>query len=93
MQGTGTRWDYAVGQSPGEPSRVLEDFGEVTFEEDTTLSASVSFDEGQVGSGGFPGDVANAIRRFLLGMGGVALTVVVAGILLIGGLLFRRIFR
>ena len=74
-------------------SRVLEYFGEVTFEEDTTLSASVSFEESREGAGGFPGGVANAIGNFLPGTGGVAFTVVVAGVLLIGGLLFRRIFR
>lgn len=39
----GTQEDASVGTIPGEPIRTIRDFGEVTFEEDTTLSASVSF--------------------------------------------------
>ena len=48
MQGTGSREDVAVGASPGEPSHMIRDFGTMTFSNDTTLSASVSFeDEGE----------------------------------------------
>jgi len=61
LQGTGTRESQVVGTSPGEPTRVLKNFGEVTFEEDATLSAGVSFEaEGGPGAG-LPGNVANGI--------------------------------
>ena len=43
VQGTGTRESRVVGVAPGEPSRTIKDFGEVRFDEDATLSASVSF--------------------------------------------------
>ncbi len=44
VQGTGTQ---DLGRLyPGEPSRVIKDFGTVWIEEETTLSASVSFDGG-----------------------------------------------
>ena len=61
LQGTGTRESQVVGTSPGEPTRVLKNFGELTFEEDATLSAGVSFEaEGGPGAG-LPGNVANGI--------------------------------
>lgn len=44
VQGTGTRESQVVGPSPGEPIHVLKNFGEVTFEEDTTLPAVASFE-------------------------------------------------
>ena len=60
-QGTGTRESQVVGTSPGEPTCVLRNFGEVTFKEDATLPASVSFEaEGGPGAG-FPGNVANGM--------------------------------
>ena len=110
LQGTGT---LPPGESdspgPGEPTRVIEDFGPVRTE-DRTLSASVSFGEGGGsttapdddssggGSGGSSGDgflgAAAGIRGLLPGTGGGAvLALIGAGILLIGGLLVRRIFR
>ncbi len=61
LQGTGTRESQVVGTSPGGPTRVLKNFGEVTFEEDATLSAGVSFEaEGGPGAG-LPGNAANGI--------------------------------
>ena len=111
LQGTGT---LHPGESdspgPGEPTRVIEDFGPVRTE-DRTLSASVSFgegggsttapDDGSSGGGsgggsgdGFLGSAADGIRGLLPGTGGGAvLALLGAGILLICGLLVRRIFR
>lgn len=36
VQGTGTRESQVVGTSPGDPVTTIKDFGEVTFEEDTS---------------------------------------------------------
>jgi len=96
VQGTGTRESQVVGTSPGDPITTLKDFGEVTFEEDTTLSASVSFEDGNGGSGSDgSGSADGGIRGFLPSTGGgIALTVLGAGILLIGGgLAVRRLTR
>jgi hypothetical protein len=104
VQGTGTRESQVVGTSPGEPISTIEDFGEVTFEEDTTLKASVSFgssggsDSGGSGSSGSRGFFSNAVEsvRGLLPStgGGAALAVLGIGVILIlSGLVVRRIFR
>lgn len=49
IQGTGTKaltGGLREGLTlPGEPIRVIKDFGTITLEEDTTLSASVSFED------------------------------------------------
>ena len=99
VQGTGTRESQVVGTSPGEPISTIEDFGEVTFEEDTTLKASVSFgssggsDSG--GSRGFFSNAAESVRGLLPSTGGgAALAVLGIGVILIlSGLVVRRIFR
>ncbi len=100
VQGTGTRESQVVGTSPGEPTSTIKDFGEVTFEEDTTLRASVSFESGGgAGSGGsgegFLGNVADGISGLLPSTGGgAALAVLGVGVILIlGGLVVRKIFR
>lgn len=100
VQGTGTRESQVVGPSPGEPISTIEDFGEVTFEEDTTLRASVSFESGSSSEsdgsgGGFLGNAADSVRGLLPSTGGrAALAGLGVGILLIlGGLAVRRIFR
>lgn len=46
VQGAGSVDGAVVGASPGEPSRVIRDFGAVTFDGDTTLLAGVSFADG-----------------------------------------------
>lgn len=88
----------------------MEDFGTVAIEDDETFSASVSFDnKGGVtttpdpgnsggsnggGSGGFFGGITEGVRESLPSTGGLVLTVLGAGIVLISsGLLVRRIFR
>lgn len=100
VQGTGTQESQVVGTSPGEPTSTIKDFGEVTFEEDTTLRASVSFESGggsgSGGSGeGFLGNVADGISGLLPSTGGgAALAVLGVGVILIlGGLVVRKIFR
>jgi hypothetical protein len=104
VQGTGTRESQVVGTSPGEPISTIEDFGEVTFEEDTTLKASISFGSsdgagsGSSGSGsssGFFGNAAESVRGLLPSTGGgAALAVLGVGVILIlSGLVVRRIFR
>jgi hypothetical protein len=98
VQGTGTQESQVVGTSPGEPITTIKDFGEVTFEEDTTLRASVSFEGGGSGNegagGGFLGGAAGSVGDFLPTTGGTALAVLGVGIALVGGgLLVRRIFR
>lgn len=100
VQGTGTQESQVVGTSPGEPTSTIKDFGEVTFEEDTTLRASVSFESGGgSGSGGssegFLGNVADGISGLLPSTGGgAALAVLGVGVILIlGGLVVRKIFR
>ncbi|MDP9456926.1 MAG: YobA family protein [Actinomycetota bacterium] len=56
LQGTGTRASRVVGAAPGEPVGTIKDFGEVRFDEDTTLSANVSFgDDGGSDDGGSKG--------------------------------------
>ena len=42
IQGTGTRFSQVSGEQAGEPTTVLKDFGVLTINRDTTLSASVS---------------------------------------------------
>jgi hypothetical protein len=96
VQGTGTRESQVVGTSPGDPISTIEDFGEVTFEEDTTLSASISFEDGGSGDDGSGDEGFGGGLRSLLPStgGGMILTVLVTGALLIlSGLLLRRIFR
>ena len=100
VQGTGTRESQVVGTSPGEPISTIRDFGEVTFEDDTTLRASVSFEsDGGSGSGGsgggFLSNAADSMRGLLPSTGGgAALAVLGVGVVLIlGGLAVRRIFR
>ena len=44
VQGTGTN-PNAEGESPGEPTTVLEDFGTVPMEEQNTFSANFSFED------------------------------------------------
>ena len=46
VQGLGNVDSAVVRASPGDPTRMIRDFGNVTFDEDTMLSASVSFVEG-----------------------------------------------
>ena len=103
VQGAGAQGpDESGSLRPGEPIRVIKDFGPVRIE-DKTLSASVSFEEDQESStkagsssggsdGGFFGGAGDRIKGFLSSTGGVALSVLGAGILLLGGLLIRRIF-
>ena len=99
VQGTGTRESQVVGTSPGEPISTIKDFGEVTFEEDTTLRASVSFGSsggpGNSDPGGFFDNAAESVRSLLPNTGGGAVLAMLGmGILLIlGGLLVRGIFR
>ena len=99
VQGTGTRESQVVGTSPGEPISTIEDFGEVTFEEDTTLKASISFGSsggsGSGGSRGFFSNAAESVRGLLPSTGGgAALAVLGIGVILIlSGLVVRRIFR
>lgn len=44
VQGTGMQ-QTMTGMYPGEPSTIIKDFGAPTVEDDTTFSATVSFDE------------------------------------------------
>jgi hypothetical protein len=46
VQGTGTRESINLGTYPGDPIRVIKDFGPVTINQNTTLSTSVSFADG-----------------------------------------------
>lgn len=110
VQGTGTQGPDESGSSrPGEPTRVIEDFGPVRVE-DKTLSANVVFegdrggnttsgsgDGGLDGGGsdeGLLGGVVSGVRGLLPGTGGGAILALIgAGILLAGGLLIRRLFR
>lgn len=110
VQGTGTQGPDESGSShPGEPIRVIEDFGPVRVE-DKTLSANVAFegdrggnttsgsgDGGSDGGGsdeGLLGGVVSGVRGLLPGTGGGAILALIgAGILLAGGLLIRRLFR
>ena len=73
------------GTGPCDPTRVIKDFGEVTFEEDTTLSASISFEDGGSGDGSSGGDSSRddgfggGLRDPLPSTGGgMVLTVLVA---------------
>jgi hypothetical protein len=95
VQGTGTWENQVVGTSPGEPISTIEDFGEVKFEEDTMLRASVSFEDSGGSGGGFLANAADSVRGLLPSTGsGAALAVLGVGILLIlSGLAVRRIFR
>jgi Ca2+-binding RTX toxin-like protein len=45
VQGTGTRFSQVSGEQPGEPLTLIKDFGVLTIDQDTTLSASVSFSQ------------------------------------------------
>ena len=95
VQGTGTRESQVVGLYPGDPTTTLKDFGEVTFEAGTTLSANVSFEDGNGGSDNGDSNNGGGIRGFLPSTGGgMALAVLGAGVLLIsGGLLVHRLTR
>lgn len=94
---------------PGKPTSVIEDFGSVrieyqtlsasvSFEEDrggnkTPGSGDDTSDEGGSGDG-LLGGAASGIRGLLPGTGGTAILALIgAGILLVGGLLIRRLFR
>jgi Ca2+-binding RTX toxin-like protein len=55
VQGTGTRFSQVFGEQAGEPITILRDFGVLTMDRDTTLSADVSFQEGRY-IVGTPGD-------------------------------------
>ncbi len=87
---------------------MIEDFGPVRIE-DQTLSANVSFEEDRGGNTTpSPGDgapdegepnglldsAASSIRGLLPDTGGAAILALIgAGVLLVGGLLIRRLFR
>ncbi|QIN80931.1 LPXTG cell wall anchor domain-containing protein [Rubrobacter marinus] len=77
-----------ISDEPQAPlvATTIEDFGPVLFDEDKTFEASISFCDGDGGSGGGPGT--------LPATGGVSPIAVLAGALLLaGGLLARRISR
>ena len=101
--------DESSSPSPGELIRVIEDFGpvliedqtlsaSVSFEEDrrgntTPGSGGDTSDEGG-SDDGLLGGVASGISGLLPETGGaVILALIGAGILLVGGLLIRRLFR
>jgi len=109
VQGTGTQGsDESGSPRPGEPTSVTEDFGAVRIE-DQTLLAIASFEENRGGnttpgsgddtsdesdSDSLLGDAASGIKGLLPGTGGTAILALIgAGILLVGGLLIRRLFR
>ncbi len=109
VQGTGTQGpDESDSLRPGEPTSVVEDFGPVRIE-DQGLSATVSFEEDRRGNTTpSPGDgasdegepnglldsAASSIRGLLPDTGGAAILALIgAGVLLVGGLLIRRLFR
>ncbi len=98
-QGTGTRESHN-GTLPGEPFTVIKHFGTKTFSEDATFRASVSFpSNGGSGNGVSLGGIAGGVRGLLPNTGGgMALTTLGAGALLVsGGLLIcgfaRRLVR
>jgi len=98
-----------ISDEPQAPltASTIKDFGSVEFDEDETFSASVSFcddgsdnggsgNSGSGNSGGSSGGVVTSgLRNFLPSTGGgMALTLLGAGVLLVGGgLLIRRVFR
>lgn len=109
LTGTGTQGpDESDSLRPGEPTSVVEDFGPVRTE-DQSLSATVSFEEDRRGNTTpSPGDgasdegepnglldsAASSIRGLLPDTGGAAILALIgAGVLLVGGLLIRRLFR
>jgi hypothetical protein len=101
--------DESSSPSPGEQTSILEDFGpvriedqtlsaSVSFEEnrgDNTTPGSDDDNSDEGGSDdGLLGGAASGISGLLAGTGGaVILALIGAGILLIGGLLIRRLFR
>jgi len=103
VQGTGTQNpDEDDSPHPGEPTRVIRDFGSVRVE-DKTLSASVSFEgdrEGSTTPDSTNGDSGNddsgsIIKGLLLGTGGgvVLAAIGIAALLIAGGFLARRASR
>src|SRR5215210_5930786 len=58
------------GTGPCDPTRVIKDLGQVTFEEDTTLSASISFEDGASGDGSSRDDGFGGLRVPLPSTGG-----------------------
>jgi hypothetical protein len=98
VQGTGTQsTNEDDSPRPGEPTRVIEDFGLVQVE-DKTLSASVSFEGDREGyTTADPGndDSGDIIESLLPGTGGgvVLAALGMAALLIVGGLLARRVTR
>ena len=95
IQGTGTRESRVVGLVPGEPVGTIKDFGEVRFDEDTTLSAEVSFDgDTKDDKGGASGGSTVRGIKTLPATGGTLPIAGLAGLVFIaGGLAVRRITR
>lgn len=95
VQGTGSEGpDASRGfEIPGEPGSTIKNFGEVELNEDKTLAASVSFEDGNGGIGGrFLSNAAGGAKGLLPSTGGGAvLAALGAGMLLVsGGLLIRK---
>ena len=82
-----------MGLVPGEPVGTIKDFGEVRFDEDTTLSAEVSFDgDTKDDKGGASGGSTVRGIKTLPATGGTLLIAGLAGLVFIaGGLAVRRI--
>ena len=101
--------DESGSPRPGEPTSIVEAFGPVRIEDQTlSASVSFEEDRGgntTPGSGdatsdeggsdaGLLGGAASGISSLLPGTGGTAILALIgAGILLIGGLIIRRLFR
>jgi hypothetical protein len=82
VQGTGTRPSTLGPDFPGEPVSVIRDFGPVTINRDTTLSASVSFADG---SGNLADTGSPSLVLPVLGVAGA--------LLVAGGFLVLKILR
>ena len=83
VQGTGTRPSVVFGEAPGDPVTVIQDFGLVTINQDTTLPASVSFGQAAVGGddpGSLPG-TSGPDSILLFGGAGVLLLAASIGVL------------
>ncbi len=95
FQGTGTRESRVVGLVPGEPVSTIKDFGEVRFDEDTTLAASVSFaGDKNDDKGGIPGGSVVRGIKTLPATGGILSIAGLAGLVIVAGdLVARRIAR
>lgn len=103
------RIDRADPSDPGDPyaplvPSTIKDFGEVTFDEDETFSATISFEDDNDGSGGGSGNDGSGGGKFLSNAaggikgllpstgGGAVLAALGAGVLLVsGGLLLRKV--